>query len=97
MPNRFHQGGRGGHKKKTHGGGVRKGRKGGGGKGFQAAVSRKIEINTREMHAGTLYSGPGKHHRVTDPDQMKAISYSEARKARGGGGGSRTHRRKFHY
>jgi hypothetical protein len=96
MPSRFHQGGRKKKKGRSGGGGVKKARKGGG-SAFQQAVSRKIEINTREMHSGTLYSGPGKQHKVTDPQQMKAISYSEARKARGGGGGSRTHRRKFHY
>lgn len=56
------------------------------GKKARSYLQNKIAINTREMKAGTLKGGAGKHPKVKSRAQMLAISYSEANKHGHGGG-----------
>ena len=49
---------------------------------LQSAVSRKVEINMREMKAGTLHSGSKHGPLVKSRKQAIAISYSQARKGK---------------
>lgn len=50
------------------------------GKKARTYLQKKIAINTREMKAGKLKGGAGKHPKVKSRAQMLAISYSEASK-----------------
>lgn len=50
--------------------------------GNKGKEQRKIKKNFEEMKKGTLHSGSKNGPKVTDPKQVLAISYSEARKGK---------------
>jgi len=45
-------------------------------------LKKKINIDMKKFSAGTLHSGPGKKHIVTNKKQALAIAYSQARKGK---------------